>query len=236
MGSTSRASSPRCGAPSPNLFGVRTGDLPNIVLTGFMGTGKSAVGHRIAELTGRDFFDTDAEIVASHGAIHEIFSSVGEAHFRQLERDVVARIAPNQNMVVATGGGTMLDSENVVAFMGSEIFTLTADVEEIIRRVTGDGVEARPLLRDSDDPAATITTLLNDRADVYNTFASVDTTGRSVDEVIEALRDAGASIASIDQIDAGGSSSRDSNDVALTAIIAVAVAVLVVLVVLVLTF
>lgn len=201
-----------------------------------MGTGKTAVARRIAELTARDFVDTDSEIASSYGPIEQIFADDGEAHFRQLERDVVTRIAPRQNMVIATGGGTMLDSENIVAFMGSEIFTLTADVDEIVSRVTSDGIDSRPLLRDSEDVSETIRSLLQDRAETYEKFPTVDTTGRSVDEVIEALREAGASIGSEEQLAADVASKRSSTDVAITLIIAVAVAILIVLVVLVLTF
>ncbi len=201
-----------------------------------MGTGKSAVGRRLATLTGRDFVDTDAEIVAKHGSIQNIFDKDGEEHFRDLERRVISDIAPRRNLVIATGGGTMLDSDNVLALMGNEIFTLTADPDEIVRRVVDDGIETRPLLADADDPAAAIAALLEERAESYAKFTTIDTSGKSIDEVIDALRDAGATVASEDEVIAEAVSARSSGELAITAIIAVAVAVLIVLIILVMTF
>lgn len=174
---------------------------PNIVLTGFMGTGKSAVAKRIAAETGRTFVDIDAEIVAEHGGIPDLFASAGEARFREIERETVAKFAPLRNQVIATGGGTLLDQENVIAFLGAEIFTLTADPEEIENRVLADGIESRPLLAQSDDPAAKISELLADREEAYGKFTQVDTTGKTIDQVVDALKDAGASISSAPELD-----------------------------------
>lgn len=200
-----------------------------------MGTGKSAVGQRLASLTGREFVDTDAEIVRTHGPISDIFSSDGEARFRTLEREVVARLAPKRNLVIATGGGTMLDQDNVLSLLGSEIFTLTAQPDEIVRRATTDGLDSRPLLANSDDPVATVRALLSERAESYGRFPSVPTDDRSIDEVIDELRTAGASIPSPEDIE-GQPATRSSTDTAVTLVIALVLAVLIVLVVLVLTF
>lgn len=201
-----------------------------------MGTGKTAVAKELASRTGRDLIDTDAEIILVHGSIENIFDSDGEAHFRQLERDVIASLAPRRNLVIATGGGTLLDPDNVLALMGTEIFTLTADPDEILRRITNDGTETRPLLADSDDPAETIRSMLEARQDAYDRFPAVDTTGKSIDEVIDALRDAGATIESTEEIETEAASERSSADTAITVVIAMAVAVLIVLIVLVLSF
>jgi shikimate kinase len=208
---------------------------PNIVLTGFMGTGKTAVGRRIAALTDREFVDIDAEIVAKHGDIPSIFDKEGEDHFRQLERNTVTAIAPRRNLVIATGGGTMLDPDNVVAFLGAEIFTLTAEPSEILRRVSDEGLETRPLLADADDPEAAITRMLAKRAESYGRFIEVDTTARSVDEVIDALRTAGATIERREEVVAA-SGGTDSTNRIFTVIIAAALAVLIVLVFIVLSF
>ncbi len=201
-----------------------------------MGTGKSSVGRRLATITGRDFVDTDAEIIATHGAIANIFDRDGEDHFRELERGVISTLAPRRNLVIATGGGTLLDADNVLALMGNEIFTLTADSDEIVRRITQDGLEIRPLLADAEDPVAVVDALLSDRSEAYGRFTTVDTTGKSIDEVIDALRDAGATVGSQDEVIAEAVSARSSGDVAVTLIIALAVAVLIVLIVLVMTF
>lgn len=211
-------------------------DRPNIVLTGFMGTGKTAVGKALAARTGREFVDTDAEIILAHGAIDTIFERDGEAHFRQLERDVISSLAPRRNLVIATGGGALVDPDNVLSLMGNEIFTLTATPEEILRRITSDGTETRPLLAGSDDPAETIRSILDEREEAYGRFASVDTTDKSIDEVIDALRDAGATIESVEELEAEEASTRSSSDVAITIVLALAVAVLIVMTVLVLTF
>lgn len=211
-------------------------DRPNIVLTGFMGTGKSAVGEQLAQLTGREFVDTDAEIILKHGAIENIFDRDGEDHFRQLERDVISALAPRRNLVIATGGGTLLDADNVLALLGTEIFTLTAEPDEIVRRVTGDGIASRPLLADSDDPAETIRALLAARQEAYGRFPAVDTTNKSIGEVIDALREAGATIESPQELEAEASAQRSTADFAITLILALAVAVLIVTTALVLTF
>ena len=159
-----------------------------------MGTGKTAVARRLASATGREFVDTDEEIVLAHGPIPAIFERDGEERFRELERAVVARLAPKRNLVISTGGGTMLDSENVLSFVGAEIYTLTAEPEEIIARLTEEGLGTRPLLAEADDPEQAIRSLLAERRDAYARFTSIDTTGRSIEGVIDALRDSGASI------------------------------------------
>lgn len=204
---------------------------PNIVLTGFMGTGKSAVAKRIAAETGRTFIDIDAEIVAEHGSIPEIFASAGEAAFREIERATVAKFAPMRNQVIATGGGTMLDQENVIAFLGAEVFTLTATPEEIKDRVIADGIEGRPLLADSEDPEETITQMLADRQEAYDKFTQVDTTGKTIDQVVSAMKDAGASITPAVEFDPVASANKTNR--ILYAVLAVlgllAIAVLVLL-------
>lgn len=201
-----------------------------------MGTGKTAVARRLASASGREFIDTDEEIVLGHGPIPAIFERDGEEHFRELERTVVARLAPRRNLVISTGGGTMLDSENVLSFVGAEIYTLTAEPEEILTRLTEEGLGTRPLLAESADPEQAIRSLLAERHDAYARFTSIDTTGKSIEEVIDALRDVGASIASEEEQAGADAAKRSSSDVAISTMIALAVAVLIVMIVLVMTF
>jgi shikimate kinase len=201
-----------------------------------MGTGKTTVARRLASATGRDFVDTDEEIVLDHGPIPAIFERDGEEHFRELERIVVARLAPRRNLVISTGGGTMLDSENVLSFVGAEIYTLTAEPEEILTRLTEEGLGTRPLIDQAADPEQAIRSLLAERHDAYARFTSLDTTGKSIEEVIDALRDSGASIATKEEQTNAETASRSSSDVAITVAIALAVAFLIVLIVLVITF
>jgi shikimate kinase len=201
-----------------------------------MGTGKTAVARRLASTTGREFVDTDEEIVLAHGPIAAIFEREGEDQFRELERAVVARLAPKRNLVISTGGGTMLDSENVLSLVGAEIYTLTAEPQEIITRLTEEGLDTRPLLADADDPEQAIRSLLAERRDAYARFTSIDTTGKSIEEVLDVLRDSGASIPTEEEQTSAEAATRSSSDVAITAVIALAVAVLIVMIVLVLTF
>ncbi|MCY4663604.1 MAG: hypothetical protein OXC00_02945, partial [Acidimicrobiaceae bacterium] len=77
----------------------------NVVLTGFMGTGKTTVGRILAEHLGFDFVDTDAVIESRAGPIPEIFERAGEPGFRELERSVARELAGRTGLVIATGGG-----------------------------------------------------------------------------------------------------------------------------------
>lgn len=207
---------------------------PNIVLTGFMGTGKTAVGRRIATLTGRPFVDLDAEIVDKHGDIAALFERDGEQRFREIESEVLAEFALKRNQVIATGGGTLLNPDNVVTLLGSEIFTLTADPEELHQRIIADGIASRPLLADVDDVPAEIERLLAERSEAYGKFPEVDTTGRSIEGVVDALRDAGATIETREVVDPEAVKNR-TNQI-MYSVIAVAAAIAVVLFVLVITF
>lgn len=207
-------------------------DRHNVVLTGFMGTGKTAVGRHAAEISGREFVDIDAQIVAKHGDIAGIFEEAGEDAFREMERAVVAEIAPRRNLVIATGGGTLLDPDNVVAMLGADIFTLTATPEEITERVSADGIGSRPLLGGAEDPAARISELLGERADAYGKFTQIDTTGKSIEQIVRELKVAGADLAPPDPSAAGG----NTRERLLWAIIAIALAIVVILFVLVMTF
>lgn len=207
---------------------------PNIVLTGFMGTGKSAVGKRVATMTGRTFVDIDQEIISKHGSIPEIFQAGGEEQFRKIEREIVAEIAPRRNQVIATGGGTLLDADNIVAFLGAEVYTLTAEPDEIERRVRADGIESRPLLANSENVSGTIAALMAERSEAYAKFTAVDTTGKSVDGVVDALRAAGAPIATEQTVDP--TASKDKTNQVLYGVIGIAFVIAVVLLLLVLSF
>ena len=117
----------------------------NLVLTGFMGTGKTSVGRLVAERLRREFVDMDELIAVREGmSIADIFARHGESHFRALERGVCAELAARNDLVIATGGGTLVDPGNCLQFRNAVVICLDADVEEIARRL--EGVEDRPLL------------------------------------------------------------------------------------------
>lgn len=159
---------------------------PNIVLTGFMGTGKSTVGRIVAERLGRRFIDTDALIESRHGPIPELFAEHGEDHFRRLERDAAAALAEQSDLVVSTGGRTMLDPVNEETLGASgTVVCLVASAEQLVERLR-DEAEHRPLLRDG-DPAERIAALLAERRDGYARFVQVETDGRTPAEVADAV-------------------------------------------------
>jgi shikimate kinase len=119
----------------------------NIVLIGFMGTGKSTVGRFLAERLGWDFVDTDHYIEKQEGmTIAELFSAKGEAYFREAETRAIGHIMGKIRQVVATGGGAVLAEENRTCMkLNGYVVALTASIETIIQRVGGD--RNRPLLQ-----------------------------------------------------------------------------------------
>ncbi len=107
--------------------------MKNIILVGFMGTGKSAVGEGLSKRLKRPFVDMDERLEKESGrSIDQIFSEQGEAAFRQMESKVVREIAKEEGTVVAAGGGVMLDQENVRLLKESgTLICLTARPEVI---------------------------------------------------------------------------------------------------------
>ncbi|MEO6652980.1 MAG: shikimate kinase [Ilumatobacteraceae bacterium] len=152
----------------------------NIVLTGFMGTGKSTIGRLLAGLIDFAFVDTDDVIESRHGPITTIFDDHGEARFRSIERTVAAELARCDRTVIATGGRMMLDPHNVeVLSRRGRVFCLTATPGDILARVTADDHRSgRPLLA-GPDPAAVIADLLDQRRAGYGRFEQVETGTRS---------------------------------------------------------
>lgn len=136
----------------------------NIVLTGMPASGKTTVGRLLAEKTGRKFIDTDALIEEKHGNIPEIFASMGEKAFRDMEADAVAEAAVQCGCVIATGGGAILRRENVqVLKSNGRLFFLDRPPEKLIP------TEDRPLSRDADS----IKKRYNERYDIYKATADV---------------------------------------------------------------
>jgi shikimate kinase len=144
--------------------------IPNLVLIGFMGTGKSAVGRRCAAMLGFPYHDMDMWIVRRvQKSIPEIFAEEGEAAFRQREREAVQSLSMRSAIVLSTGGGAVMDPENARLLRECGVVVLlTASVETILSRVGGRG--NRPLLQ-CDDPEARVRDLLAQRADVYRAAA-----------------------------------------------------------------
>jgi shikimate kinase/3-dehydroquinate synthase len=123
---------------------------PNIVLTGFMGTGKTAAGRIVAERLGREFVDMDGVIQARQAqTVSEIFETRGETFFRACEEALCAELAARENLVIATGGGALVDAgsgaRNRAAFAGAFVVCLDATLDELVARLARHAQD-RPLL------------------------------------------------------------------------------------------
>ena len=167
--------------------------MRNIVLTGFMGTGKTTVGQAIAQRLGRPFVDMDSVIEQAAGRpIPRIFAEDGEARFRHLEAALCEKLGEQSGLVIATGGGALVDPVSRGRLIGSgAVICLGCHPNEIVRRLEGTG--GRPLL-DVDNPPAEIERLLDLRRDAYAAIPwHIDTTGLLPETVIaEVLALAGA--------------------------------------------
>ena len=161
----------------------------NITLTGFMGTGKTAVGKRLAKRLGWRFIDVDQLIEANAKMpIARIFSERGEAVFRRLERRCIHRVLRGHHQVIATGGGAFVDPQNRARLrVSGPVICLTARPQSILARV-GRRMETRPLLVGRVNPLSRIRTLLARRETVYaQADLTLDTSDLSIDEVVERL-------------------------------------------------
>jgi shikimate kinase len=156
-----------------------------IFLTGFMGTGKTTVGRKLAERLGIPFVDTDQMIERSEGRpITTIFAMDGESYFRAIERQAIED-AP-VNAVVATGGGAMIDPLNRRRMRATgTIICLSADADTIYERTAGDG--DRPLLA-GEDPRKSISKLLAQRAPAYaEADCIIDTSNIDAEAVVDTI-------------------------------------------------
>ncbi len=163
--------------------------IKNIILTGFMGVGKTSVGTRLAKDLGYSFVDTDVLIEADQRmTITEIFGKFGEPYFRDIETKVIRGIMSCGNQVVSTGGGAVIRDENRDAFkQAGYVVCLTARPEVIFERVKLE--THRPLLQ-TRDPLAKIRELLGQRQRYYNQADFViDTSDKTVDAVIGEIKE-----------------------------------------------
>lgn len=159
---------------------------PNVVLTGFMGAGKTTVGRLLAAQLDYQFVDTDDWIVARAGrAIADIFRDDGERAFREMERLAAHHFSQTEGFVIATGGRLMLDQVNALLLgRGAHVFCLTAAPETILARVQDEA--KRPLLN-VPQPAQRIQALLNERAALYGRFPQIPTDNRTPQAVAAAI-------------------------------------------------
>ncbi len=162
--------------------------MKNIVLIGFMGTGKSSTGRALATKLGYAFVDVDQKIEEEQGmSIHQMFADKGEEFFRACEREMVQRLSDRRNTVIATGGGTVKNPENMKVLRESGfVVCLSADVDTVLERTRRKGV--RPLLdgANEEERRRKIETLMEERKDLYrHADYRVDTSDMSPLQVVE---------------------------------------------------
>lgn len=156
--------------------------MGNIYILGFMGSGKTSVGQKLAEKLNKRFIDLDEAIEEKEGvSISDIFLNKGEDYFREIEREVLVEVAEEHDFVVSTGGGIVLNSDNLKIMKKTGItVSLLASPEVVYERVKDSNL--RPLL-EVEDPMAEIKRLLFERAHFYiKSDIIVDTSDLSIDE------------------------------------------------------
>ncbi len=166
----------------------------NVVLCGMMGSGKTTIGVKIAEKTGRRWYDTDGVIVDRYGKISDIFEYYGEEYFRKIETEVVKELSVQNDLIISTGGGLVLKEENTELLKKSgKIVFLRAKKETLAGRLKVDGT--RPLLQaKTESILERLDKLLKERSPVYERVAdfTVDVDGKTpseiADEIIGVLR------------------------------------------------
>ncbi len=164
------------------------GHAVNIILVGSMGSGKTAVGRAVARLLGRDFYDTDRYVEDRTGVdISFIFEKEGEAGFRRRESEAIKYFSGESEIVLATGGGAILDEDNRAAIMAAGfVVYLQASVHALYERTRQS--KSRPLL-EGGDLREKIEYLLNERGPLYESVAdmTVDTDDRRVSQVAKEI-------------------------------------------------
>lgn len=163
--------------------------MKNVVLIGFMGSGKTVVGKQLAKQLNRSFVDTDNLIEQHLGQkITEIFKDKGEHYFRDVESQTINEVIERDDQVISCGGGAILRNENVEHLKDRGVLVyLKAPFEVLYDRIKGS--TTRPLLR-HDEPEKKARQLWEARQKVYEGIAdlSVDTTEKSVDEIVLSVK------------------------------------------------
>jgi shikimate kinase len=159
----------------------------NLVLVGFMGTGKTSVGKHLSETLNMELVDTDEIVTRRSGlTISEIFARFGEAHFRDLEEEAVEVASDLKNCIISTGGGVVLRKRNLELLGKSGvIFCLSATAEEIYERISSES--HRPLLKVG-NALDRIKQMLEFRAPYYaQADYTISTSNKSVPEIAEEI-------------------------------------------------
>ncbi len=146
--------------------------MKNIVLIGFMGTGKSTIAHCLSEVYGYEVLEMDEEIVRREGmSIPDLFETKGESYFRNLETSLLIEMQSRRGMVISCGGGAALREKNVEEMKkNGKVVLLTAQPETILERVKDD--ENRPLLKGNKN-LEFIQDLMEKRREKYEAAADI---------------------------------------------------------------
>ncbi len=157
--------------------------MKNLVLVGFMGSGKTSAGKLAARRLGLKFVDMDALIEQRHGqTVYRIFETKGEAFFRQRERELARELAARQDHVIATGGGIVLDSNNL-RDLGRNGVIICCWVDAPVAHQRTKHAKHRPLLEGADDRLAQLESLLRQREPLYKAIPNrVDTSSMTVEQ------------------------------------------------------
>ena len=159
----------------------------NIVLVGFMGTGKTSIGMALSEKLNMDFIDMDDIIVKREGRpISQIFEENGEPYFRAIERELVRELSDGCQKIIGTGGGIVLNPDNITDFTKNGlVICLNATTETIFKRLAND--TTRPLLAEG-DKIQKITEIFESRKDLYAAVPiQIDTTDLTLQEVTDKI-------------------------------------------------
>ena len=162
--------------------------MKNIILVGFMGTGKSAIGRMLAHRLKRRFVDLDDRIAREAGrSVPEIFASDGEAGFRKREAEAIRWAAGLEKVVISAGGGAMLDDSNVARLKSIGLLVCLRARPEVIAQRTLNTLPLRPLLA-GPDPLRAISELMKSREPHYaKADVAFDTSDHSVAEVADQI-------------------------------------------------
>lgn len=161
--------------------------MKNIVLTGFMGAGKSVVGRILADRLGIEVIDTDDVIEKDSGMIiSDIFQDYGEDYFRELERDAVKKVSEFNDHVIVTGGGVVINKVNIEYLRKNGVIVYLRATPEMLYQRVKDQTH-RPLLQ-VENPLMKIKELLDIREPFYaNHDIMIDTTELGIDQVVDKI-------------------------------------------------
>jgi len=161
-----------------------------IILIGFMGVGKTTIGKIIAKKLKLNFVDMDNYIEKTEGkSISKIFEEYGEQHFRELESESLKDLIKSDNIVISTGGGIVTTKENSDILKKEKIVIfLDANTQTILNNLYKE-IDKRPLLRNSNNVENTISNLLNERYEKYNSICDIkiDINEKNIEEVVSQI-------------------------------------------------